>query len=477
MSEISPPTAEPPRLVKAIADRLPDDAPRMLIDGMSKVRIETSPAFAAHLLLTDPEDRTWVAGGLAALVAATDMGDGKGSEWFGSTEEGNKLDKQADRSFVIPQHGILAVKGEIPRVHFALKLGREAAMSQLRNWGAKHGKSQQSRQTGREKTFLDMGTVVAAHSPLSQSEDLMRWGASMGTALSLTSFLETAFDYMKKDRPDDEPVTPRNSPVRAVTAGRLSKFVSAAQERFPGVRASHITQWSKRLVIGSAVWAMVRPDKPGLATVGHTIGSVGDALDGAWAREAGEDGLDGMLEDVGADLQQQVLEFAALSVIARKRGNKVAAANYALAAMTTPLSALTRAEAESKGYIVPEGGMGTRVVRAIMAGAGIQFNKHRDVSDIISAAVAAGNINTALERHDVVEKGADSKHCLGVNEDPEVMEHAAKRRDTILPYAKLGLALGSLLLAESGAESLVTRLRQDYSGRRAASEEPSAVPA
>lgn len=453
--ETSQPTAEPPRIVQAIADRLPDDAPRRVIDGFSRIRIESSPYFTAHLLLTQPEDRTWLAGGLAAVVSATDKGDGLGAQWFGSTEEGNKLDKEADRKFVIPQHGVLALKGEIPRVHFALKIGREIAMAGLRSWGAKHGKSQQSRQTGREKTVFDMATITAAHSPLSRSEDLMRWGAATGTALSVTSFLETAFDYLQKERSDDEPVTARNSSVRAVSTGPLSKFVRLAHKRFPKLTASDITQWSKRTVEASALLAMVNPDKPGAATLGHIIGSVGDALDGAWAREMGEDSLDGALEDVQADLEQQIVEFAALSVIARRRGNKVAAVNYALAAMTTPLSSLTRAEAESKGYIVGEGGMGTRVGRAVLAGAGIRFNKYRDVSDIISAMAAAGNINTVLERHDVVEKGPDSKYYVGGDDDPEFKEHAAKRHDAILPYAKLGLAVGAALLTESGVESLV----------------------
>ena len=457
MSEIS----EPPRLVQAVADRLPDDAPRQAIDALSRLRIEASPYFTAHLLLTKPEERTWLAGGLAAVVSATDKADGIGSEWFGSTENGNKLDKEADRKFVIPQHGVLAAKGEIPRVHFILKLGREVAMAGLRSWGAKHGKSQKSRQTGREKTVFDMATITAAHSPLSQNEDLMRWGAATGTALSVTSLIETVFDYAKKDKPDDEPVTARNSSVREVSTGPLSKLARFVHKKVPGLTASHITRWSKRAVEGSAILALINPDKPAAATTGYTLGSLGDSLDGAFAREVGEDGLDGMIEDVEADLEQQIVVFAALSLIARKRGNKVAAANYALAAMTTPLSALTRAEAESKGYIVAEGGMGTRVGRGILAGMGIGFNKHRNTSDIISAMVAAGNINTVVERHDVVENGPDSKYYVGGDDDPEFKNHAERRRDAILPYAKLGLAVGAALLAESGAESALSRLRGD----------------
>lgn len=454
--EAAQPTAEPPRIVQAIADILPDDAPRQVIDGFSRIRIGSSPYFTAHLMLTDPAERTWLTGGLAALVAATDKGDGLGAQWFGATEEGNKLDKEADRKFVIPQHGVLALRGEIPRVHFGLKVGREIAMAGLRSWGARHGKSQQSRQTGREKTVFDMATITAAHSPLSQSEDLMRWGAATGTALSVTSFLETVFDYMKKPKPDDEPVTSRNSPVRAVSSGPLGKFVRSAHKRLPGLTASDITQWSKRTVEASALLAMINPDNPTIATIGHIVGSVGDALDGAWAREMGEDSTEGMLEDVRADLEQQIVEFAGLSVIARRRGNRVAAVNYALAAMTTPLSSLTRAEAESKGYIVAEGGMGTRLGRAVLAGAGIQFNRYRDISDIISAMAAAGNMNTVMERHDVVEKGPDSKYYVGGNDDPDFKDQAAKRHEAILPYAKLGLAVGAALLAENGLESLAS---------------------
>ncbi|HVX57679.1 MAG TPA: hypothetical protein VHA37_08170, partial [Candidatus Saccharimonadales bacterium] len=164
-------------------------------------------------------------------------------------------------------------------------------------------------------------------------------------------------------------------------------------------------------------------------------------------REKGVDGEAGMLEDVEADLEQQIVTFAALSLIALRRRNKVAATNYALAAMTTPLSALMRADAEGQGYLVAEGGMGTRLGRGILGGVGMALNKNRDISDIVSAMVVAGNVNTVLERRDVVQNGQDSECCVGVNDDPTFKREAETRAETIVPYAKRGLVVGAGLLA------------------------------
>ncbi|HYH36382.1 MAG TPA: CDP-alcohol phosphatidyltransferase family protein [Candidatus Saccharimonadales bacterium] len=443
MSEIP----EPPKLVQTVIDRLPDGAPRRIVNGLSWLRVGASPPLTAHLLFTQPEERSPLMGAVTAAVASTDKGDGIGADWIGPTERGNKLDKLADRSFVIPQYGALALKGEIPRIHFGLKVARETVMYGLRRWGAPRGKSQMSRPVNRQKTADDMLTLVTAHSPFARHEDLLRWEASMSTALSLTGFFETVVDYAKKDEPEVPLDTARNSKAREVSAGPLSKLAKLIDKKAPGITPSGITRWSKRGVNLSAGLALLNPDKPALATTLFTGFSLGDTVDGALAREKGEDGADGMVEDVKADLEQQIVTLAVLSVIAKRRGNKVAAVNYAIAAMATPLSALTRAQAEGQGYIVAEGGIGTRAGRGILSGMGIAFNKRRDASDIISAALASNTVNTVLERKDVVQKGIDSDHCKGVNDGPGFIEEAKIRERAIRPYAERGLAVGAALLA------------------------------
>jgi phosphatidylglycerophosphate synthase len=374
--------------------------------------------------------------------------DGAWARRIGVTERGRDLDREGDRSFVMPQQMTLAMNGEVAPAHFMLKRGREAGMQALRWWGARNDKDLTSRPVNKQKTAVEMATLTAAQSPLAEHPDLIRWGASLGTALSLTGLLETGFDYMR-DRKPEQTDTARNSAVREVSAGPLTKVAELIDRKAPGVTPSHITQWGKRLVEGAAALAVARPDHPTLPTAIYTVGSLFDTLDGSLARAKDMDGTEGMVEDVQADLEQQIATLAALSVIARRRDNRVAATNYAVATMMMPLSAYTRAQAETHGYIVAEGGMGTRVGRGILGGVGMALNRHRDASDIVSATLAAGTVNTVLERRDVVRYGLESEHCKGIKLDQEFMEDAEIRRQAIERYALLGLAVGSTLLMES----------------------------
>lgn len=435
-----------PDIILDVIDQLPEDLPRQIVDGLPKLRILAGPRLAEHLSSTPTADRTWAGGFTAGMIGATDFIDGIWARRIGTTDYGRELDREGDRSFVMPQQKALKNSGEVPAAHYGLKVAREYAMQGLRAWGEHNGKDLTSLQVNRQKTTFEMGTLAAAHSPLAQNEDLIRWGAAVGTALSLTGLFETAFNYMKED-PDKEVDTARNSTAREVSASPLGKLAGLIDEKAPGVTPSHITKWGKRLVEGSAALAVARPDSPALATTIYTLGSLADTVDGALARKKGEDGVDGMVEDVQADLEQQIATFAALSIIARKRGNKVAAANYALATMTTSLSALTRADAESRGLIVAEGGLGTRVGRGILGGVGMGLNKHRDISDIISATIASGTINTVLQRRDAAKNGPDSQYAVGANHDHEFMQAAEVRKDAIVPYALAGLVVGSSLLA------------------------------
>jgi phosphatidylglycerophosphate synthase len=392
-------------------------------------------------------------------LSATDKIDGAWARRIGATEHGRDLDRAGDRGFVMPQQMALTLNGEVPPVHFQLKRFREGGMQALRWWGARHGKDLTSRPVNKQKTAVEMTTMTAAHSPLAEHPDLVRWGTSMGTALSLTGLLETAFDYMRKDE-SELTDTARNSPVRQVSAGPLGQFAGFIDRKLPGITPSDVTLWGKRLVEGAAALAIARPDHPVVPTAIYTVGSLFDAFDGSLARAKGVDGKEGMIEDVQADLEQQIATLAALSVVARRRGNRVAATNYAIATMMMPLSAYTRAQAESRGYIVAEGGMGTRVGRGILGGVGMALNRYQDASDIVSAMLASGTVNTVHERRGVARYGLESEHCRGMNKDPEFMVDAKERQQAIERYAFLGLAVGTALLTESnfqGARRLASR--------------------
>jgi phosphatidylglycerophosphate synthase len=330
-------------------------------------------------------------------------------------------------------------------------------MEGVRWWGARNDKSLKSLQVNRAKTFAEMTELTMAHSPLSQNEDLMRWGASIGTALSLTGLFETVFQYMG-DSGDKDVTTARNSKAREVSAGPLDRLAGFIDENAPGVTPSHITRIGKGMVEGAAALVIAKPDRGGIATAIYTVGSLFDTFDGSLARKKGVDGPEGMIEDVQADLEQQIATMGALSIVAMRRGNRVAAANYAAAAMLTPLSAYTRALGESQGLIVAEGGMGTRVGRGIMGGVGMALNKRRDASDIVSAMLASGTANTVLERRDVTRNGEESSYCVGTNEDPGLMEEGAMRRRAIEPYAEAGLAVGAVLLMANGSKAIQERI-------------------
>jgi phosphatidylglycerophosphate synthase len=377
--------------------------PRMIVDGFPKVRSWAGPVISDHISETIPKDRTLLDGFIVAALSISDFLDGLGAEMIGPTDYGRNLDRNADVNFVTSQQKALTANGEIPPIHLQLKYAREYAMGELRDWGAKHGKSTASLERGRQKTTVEMATLTAANSPLAQKPDLIRWGASLGTALSLTSFAETIFDYMKKDEAENTTDTARNSQARELTTGPATKLASWIHGKEPRLKPSHITHAGKRIVEAASVLALARPDHPVLPTTIYTFGSVLDGLDGAFARFLGQDSADGEKEDIKADLEQQLAALAAVGGIALRRGNMVAASNYAVALMTTALVSASRAEAESKGFIVAEGGIGTRLGRGVTVGVGMGLNRYQDAADIVSATLAAGNVNTILERRHVAK--------------------------------------------------------------------------
>lgn len=432
-----------------------EELPRTITDGLPKIRSWAGPIIAEYLDETPPEERHALDGLMVAALGGTDKLDGFLARLIGPTEYGQKLDKEADVNFIVPGQAALANNGEVPRIHYALKGFREHSIAIGRKWAASQGLSTKSSAGGQRKTFFEMKHLAEAASPLAQNSDLMRWGAAAGTGFSMDDLLDTLFRYrreyrLKQQTEDDKTVaTARNSEARRLTASPIERVAGLVHRYAPGLKPTHITKAGKLMVEAADLLALASPDRATLATVIYTAGSLLDTLDGAYARLIGEDSLEGMKDDVKADLEQQIFTFATLSLIARRCGNKVASANYAIATMTTALSAFYRAEAESMGFIVGEGGMGTRVGRGIMAGIGMKFNKHQDASDIVSAMIAAGNFNTIQERRQVVAKGLKSPYCLGVNHEEDFKLQAKERRQAILPYAVAGLAIGSLLWEDS----------------------------
>lgn len=452
-----PETQSPREMLRMAASYIPADIRRTVADAMSDLRADVGEDMAELLAARSPEERTWAEGLMSFALSSTDYWDGLLTEDLPPSDDGRERDRRGDRKYVMPQQKQLSRNGEVPGMHYKLKVLREGGMKAVRWWGERNGKNLKSLQSGRAKTVAEMAELSLAHSPLSEKEDLARWGASVGTGLSLNSFLETLFQYMG-DRGDEEVTTSRNSAARQVSAGRLDRIAGFVDEKLPWLTPSHVTKIGKTMVEGASGLIMADPDRSALSTAIYTVGSLFDTFDGSLARKKGIASAEGMIEDVQADLEQQIATLGALSVVATRRGNKVAAANYAITTMLMPLSAYTRAKVESQGLIVAEGGMGTRVGRGILGGVGMALNKYQDASDIVSAMLMTGTANTVMERQDVIRKGTDSKYCVGENRDETFIKEAEMREEAILPYVKLGLAVGSTLLAANSSEKARDRM-------------------
>ncbi|MGD0284243.1 MAG: hypothetical protein ABSB12_01420 [Candidatus Saccharimonadales bacterium] len=249
-----------------------------------------------------------------------------------------------------------------------------------------------------------------------------------------------------------EEISTRNSVLRQVFAEPIDKLVKYLGTNFPKLEADHLTETGIALVIAADTWAYFSPDNPILPTALYTIGSIFDGIDGSYERNkhAERDAnseIEGMLKDTRTDKFEELYTFGILSCIARRRGNNFAAICYAVATMTTVLPSLFRAEAESKGYIVYEGGIGTRQGRGILGGVGIGLNKQQKISNIVSAAVAVNNIITTKDRREVVQYGSNASQYRGTVNKLDFMKAAKVRKEKLIPYAVAGIAVGAALLA------------------------------
>lgn len=424
---------------------------RFGVNAMPVIRGASGRGFGEHLRQTPPEDRTWGDAGKVAGFSSTDKLDGLLADLLGPTALGARLDDLGDKFFVTPQYSALASNGEIPRKHVDLKIARDVAVTGMRALASSKGKDVKARPLGKQKTAVDMLTLALAHSPMAKNEDILRTGVSISTALSLTGLVDYAVNFTEFGGSKQPTDNARNGKARQIFASPVGKVAELIDTKAPNLSADDITLASEIVVMSSLAWAVARPDDVIPVTVGYALGSVGDAFDGALARfkalQNGGTTIEGMLKDVRSDKRQEIATALSLSLVARRRGNHVAANNYAVAAMTAALPALYRSSAESKGYIVPEDGVGTRVMRGVLGGTGLALNRDQDASDILSAVLATGNINTAKERLHVVRHGTKSPYCKGTNFDPKFMEHANIRHNALVPLAASGIALGALALA------------------------------
>lgn len=151
-------------------------------NALSVARGLAGPAIAGYILSNSPEDRTYAMGFAVAAIGASDRLDGdmiralKLSMSEGELEEyqasgradlGAKIDHLADKAFVIPPMGALAVRGEISPVHPMAKVGRDFAVGKVKARLAELGGGYRSAsELARIKATAEMMGVSVGASPL-----------------------------------------------------------------------------------------------------------------------------------------------------------------------------------------------------------------------------------------------------------------------------------------------------------------------
>ncbi|HEY5442847.1 MAG TPA: CDP-alcohol phosphatidyltransferase family protein [Candidatus Saccharimonadales bacterium] len=434
-------------------------AGQIALTGLAVYRASYGSTLGDKIATTLPEERTWEDFAEAAAVAITDF-EGKPARRFGWTSRlGAIADFAADQRFVTPPFRELKNNGELSSVHYDSLVIRNRLINLLRAVAWVQGRSGDAAvgSVGKKKTVLQMAVATFAVSPLAQNKDMLRRGAADATALNLISGAGYFINYFaagKKDHSaqEQEENTTQNSPLRKLVADPVDKAVTFIHEKFPAVQPDHLTIAGTLMVLGAAALAIKNPEKPIRTTALFTAGCVTDIGDGALKRKQIEEGIgeatiDGVLLDSLADRIQEIAIFLALSVIARRRDNDVAADNYLVAAVTSALPAVWRAKAEEQGLIVAEATLGGRVPRAVGAGAGIAFNKNQDATDILSAIAKLNNLLTAGDRRDVVQNGAESPHYRGSDTREKFMREAAIKKKALVRMAMAGAVAGSVVLA------------------------------
>ena len=252
--------------------------------------------------------------------------------------------------------------------------------------------------------------------------------------------------------PDPAEVNTKNSRLRQVFNPIIHGAVTWVHEQFPGVTPDDITHFGRNMIIGANAGAALFPDHAILAVPVYTAGGMADGGDGFLADTISEETgvpkpIEGMLHDNTADRIGEMVTFANLSLLARRRGNKYAAGLYAVALMTSGWSAVARAQYEAHGLVGEEGGFGTHADRLIMGGVGLGLNKRPVVSNAVSALVVVSNLATTKDRLNILRHGPAASHYKSTNNDPAFKEAAKLRqRKVLLPMAAAGFIIGAALL-------------------------------
>lgn len=278
-----------------------------------------------------------------------------------------------------------------------------------------------------------------------QTAQIVIYGLAGASINYATGFMHEAYSARKNTSDSDAQTEIRNGSARNFSKGPVQYIVSKLEDYTPSLTASHITILGEIITEVSLIAAAKNPDAF-LPKLGVAVGSMCDALDGAKARRENPDPtlaekIEGMLQDVRADKRQEIIGSLVLAHMHRNTGNTAGSFYQAVLAATVTLPAYYRASSEVNGIIVPEGGLGTRVGRAVLNISELFMVQHPQISSLIGATNATGNVMTALQRKKAASHSKISSHNIGsTSKDEQLL--ASKRLKALRPYAIAGVALG-----------------------------------
>lgn len=255
---------------------------------------------------------------------------------------------------------------------------------------------------------------------------------------------------------DQQEASPRNSRLRELGSAPINAIINLLAD-VDSITPNRITAVSTLGVLATSLMVIRRPELAEKLLAPYIIFSVMDALDGNLARERqrrGEGELNdfGGLLDTGCDKVQEWAIFTALAMKAKNDGKSMAKWANLIAAATVTLPALERSNAEQNGFIVKEGGLGTRAFRAIQAGAGLKFGDKPGVLLAVGLSVAANNILTAMGRRKVARFGSSAKLFAGYKDSDDAPEFTKKKSFLLILLTGLAISGTSYLSAKEMLE-------------------------
>ena len=179
------------------------------------LRIVLIPVFVGVYYLPDawlaPAGKNWLAMGIFAVAAITDWLDGWLARRLGLTSAfGAFLDPVADKLMVAAALILLVALGRADAYLAIIIIGREIAISALREWMAElgAGKSVAVAFAGKLKTVAQMTAIIALllYEPLIPGVStpllgtIALWIAVILTLWSMVHYLRKAAPYLKADR-------------------------------------------------------------------------------------------------------------------------------------------------------------------------------------------------------------------------------------------------------------------------------------